>query len=71
MKKQIRELAFNNALLKEERGLLIKEVLEKKNLILRMYGQLKEKYSRDDEIEKEIAVLKRERQRVDKMYANY
>lgn len=36
-----------------------------------MYGQLREKYSRDDEIEKEVAVLRRERQRVDQMYANY
>ncbi len=48
MKRRIRELTFNNAMLREERGLLIEEVLEKKNLILKMYGQLKEKYSRDD-----------------------
>lgn len=69
MKKRIRELSFNNAMLKEERTLLIEEVLGKKNLILRMYAQLKEKYNRDDEMEKEIALLRQEREKVDRKYA--
>lgn len=56
-------------MLKEERTLLIEEVLGKKNLILRMYAQLKEKYNRDDEMEKEIALLRQEREKVDRKYA--
>jgi hypothetical protein len=48
MKRQIKELTFNNSMLKEERGLLIEELLSKKNLILKMHGQLRQKYSRDD-----------------------
>jgi hypothetical protein len=48
IKRQIKELTFNSSILKEERGLLIEELLHKKNLILKMHGQLRQKYSRDD-----------------------
>lgn len=71
MKRQIKELSFNNTILKEERAMLIEEVLAKKTLILKMYAQLREKYSRDDEIDKEIAVIRQERQRVEQQYAKY
>ena len=41
--------------------MLISENLEKKQLILKLFEELKEKYKKDDLINEEIMVLKKQR----------
>lgn len=41
--------------------MLISENLEKKHLILKLFEELKEKYKKDDLINEEIMVLKKQR----------
>lgn len=56
---------------KEEKELLIAELLQKKTLITKMYSHLREKYNKDDEIEKEISYIRKDRRAIERLYDNY
>jgi chromosome segregation ATPase len=71
MKKELDQLRFNNGILKEEKQLIMNELFLKKDLIVRMHKELKNKYNKDDLIEEEIAILKRQRKEVEKEYEKY
>lgn len=71
MKKELDKLRFNNGILKEEKKLLMNELFLKKDVIVRMHKELKNKYNKDDLIEEEIAILKRQRKEVEKEYEKY
>lgn len=47
------------------------ELLEKKNLIWKIYKKLLEKYNKDDQIEKEIEKLRKDRRTIQKAYSNF
>jgi hypothetical protein len=44
---KVNNLVLNNQILKSEKELLIAEVFDKKDLVMKMYRQLQHKYRRD------------------------
>ena len=71
MKKKLKECQFRLELQKEEKELLIAELLQKKTLIIKMYSHLRDKYDKDDEIEKEISYIRKDRRAIERLYDNY
>ena len=71
MKKRLKECEFRLELQKEEKELLIAELLQKKTLIIKMHSHLREKYDKDDEIDKEISYLRKDRRAIERLYDNY
>ena len=68
LKKELDALRFRHGLLKEEKDMLIVEVLEKKSIITQMRRQLKRSHKKDDLLGCEIGVLKKESLQVEKQY---